>query len=164
MWHILKLFITAGNEVAQVNIFTSVFQEFCPRGVGCVHGRGHVWQGGMDERGACVAGFVHGRGVCMAGGVHGRDMHVGGMCVAGGVHGRGACMAGYVHGRRVCMVGGMCGRKNGNCCGLLIPVLWTFGDLSSGFQGQSGQTFLSLADEHVFHIPRDSPLARHLLT
>ena len=72
MWHILKLFINAGNKVAQVNIFTSVFQEFCPQGVGGVHGRGHVWQGGMDERGACVAGYVHGRGcawqgACMVG-------------------------------------------------------------------------------------------------
>ena len=35
-------------------------------------GVGHVWQGGMYGREACMAGGVHGRGVCVAGDMHGR--------------------------------------------------------------------------------------------
>ena len=34
------------------------------------HGRGHVWQRGMHDMGACVAGGVHGRGAWQL--VHGR--------------------------------------------------------------------------------------------
>ena len=48
--------------------------------------------------------------------------------------------------------------------GHLIPLFWTSGDISSGFQSQSGQTHLCLAEAYVLHIPWDSPLVWHLLT
>ena len=59
-----------------------------------MHGRGHVWQGGMHGRGACMAG-----GACVVGG-HAWQVacmvvgHVwwGGECVMG------ACMAAGMHG------------------------------------------------------------------
>ena len=60
------------TKLRQGNVFTSVCQEFCPRG-------GHAWQGGAwhvwQGRGACVAGGGHSWQ-----GVHGK----GGACVAGG--------------------------------------------------------------------------------
>ena len=90
------------TKLGQGNIFTNVCQEFRPRGGACmaggVHGGGHVWQGGMHCRGACMAGGGHvwqgvgmcGRGACMAGGVHG----TGRACVvAGHAWHRGACVA-----------------------------------------------------------------------
>ena len=55
-------------------------QEFCPRGGGGMHGRGacmvggggHVWWGGMHDRGCAWQGVCMARGVCMAGGMCGR--------------------------------------------------------------------------------------------
>ena len=46
--------------------------------------------------------------------------------------------------------------------GSLIPLFWTSGDISSGFQSQSEQPYLHLAEAYILHIPWDSPLARHL--
>ena len=66
-------------------------------GGACVAG-GHVWQGGMCGRGACVAGRVHGRGAC-----------VGGMCGWGG-----ACVAGET----AIVVGGMYPTGMHSCNGL----------------------------------------------
>ena len=40
----------------------------------------------------------------------------------------------------------------------LIPLFWTSGDVSSGFQSQSGQPYSCLAEVHMLHVPRDSPL------
>ena len=37
--------------------------------------------------------------------------------------------------------------------GPLIPLFWTTGDLSSGFQLQSGQSYLRLAEAYVMYIP-----------
>ena len=45
------------------------------------------------------------------------------------------------------------------CFGLLV-----MSDVSSGFQSQSGQPYLSLAEAYVLHVPWDSPLVQHLLT
>ena len=36
--------------------------------------------------------------------------------------------------------------------GLLIPLFWTSGDVSSGFYSQSGQSYLHLAEAHVIHV------------
>ena len=69
------------RKLRKGNVFTSVYQELCPRGLRGVH----VWQeGGVCGRGVCMAGGMHvrgvcGRGVCMAGGVRGkRDGHCSG--------------------------------------------------------------------------------------
>ena len=48
--------------------------------------------------------------------------------------------------------------------GPLIPLFWASGDVSFGFQSQSGQSYLHLAEGYVLHILRDSPLVWHLLT
>ena len=50
------------------------------------------------------------------------------------------------------------------CVGPLIPPFWTSGDISSGFQSQSGQSYSHLVEAYVLHIPRDSPLVQHLPT
>ena len=47
--------------------------------------------------------------------------------------------------------------------GPLIPLFWTSGDISSGFQSQGGQPYLHLAKAYVLHVPWDSPLVWHLL-
>ena len=39
---------------------------------------------------------------------------------------------------------------------------WTSGNVSSGFQSQSGQPYSSLAEAYVLHVPWDSPLVWHL--
>ena len=53
-----------------------------------VHGRGHVWPGGMRGRGVCVCqGGVLGKG----------GMHGGGACVAGGCACWGGCVADTVN-------------------------------------------------------------------
>ena len=39
----------------------------------------------------------------------------------------------------------------------LIPLFWTSGDVSSGFQSQSGQPYSHMAEAYVLHIPWDSP-------
>ena len=44
----------------------------------------------------------------------------------------------------------------------LISRFRTSGDVSSGFQSQSGQPYMHLAEAYVLHIPGDSPLVRHL--
>ena len=44
--------------------------------------------------------------------------------------------------------------------GPLIPLFWASDDISSGFQSQSGQPYLHLAEAYVIYIP----LVRHLLT
>ena len=46
--------------------------------------------------------------------------------------------------------------------GPLIPLFWTSGDVSSGFQSQSEQPYLHLVEAYMLHIPRDSPLVQHL--
>ena len=46
----------------------------------------------------------------------------------------------------------------------LIPLFWTTGDISSGFQSQSGQPYWHLAEAYVLHIPWDSPLVWQLPT
>ena len=48
--------------------------------------------------------------------------------------------------------------------GPLIPLFWTSGDVSSGFQSQSGQRYPSFVEVYMLHIPWDSPLVQHLLT
>ena len=65
--------ITVRNSSCGEVVFTSVCQEFCPRGGGGgVHGGGHVWQG-VCMVGGCVWQGMHGggcvwQGVCMTGG------------------------------------------------------------------------------------------------
>ena len=99
----------------------------------CVAG-GCEWQGGMHNRGACMAGGVHG------GGLHGGGLHGGGaawqeMCMAGGVYMTGgcarwgacvvgACIAGSMHGRGTCMSGD--GVWQGGCACHTPPrqILW----------------------------------------
>ena len=48
--------------------------------------------------------------------------------------------------------------------GPLIPLFWTFGDISSGFQSQSGQPYSHLAEAYTIYVPCVSPLVRHLPT
>ena len=45
----------------------------------------------------------------------------------------------------------------------LIPLFWTFGDISSWFQSTSGQPYSCLTEAYVLHVLRDSPLVWHLL-
>ena len=97
------IMITARKRsLGQGNIFTSVCHSFCPGGwwacveEGCAW-RGHVWQGGMYGKGACVAGGGACRqGVCIA------EVSVDGR---GGMHGRGGVSGGD---------GGMRGMKDGH--------------------------------------------------
>ena len=35
----------------------------------------------------------------------------------------------------------------------LIPLFWTYGDVFSGFQSQSGQPYLHLVEVYVLHVP-----------
>ena len=37
--------------------------------------------------------------------------------------------------------------------GPLIRLFWTSGDVSSGFQSQSGQPYSCLAEAYVLHVP-----------
>ena len=48
--------------------------------------------------------------------------------------------------------------------GPLILLFWTSGDVSSGFQNQSGQPYLHLVEVYVLHVPEISPLVPHLQT
>ena len=48
--------------------------------------------------------------------------------------------------------------------GPLMPLFWTSGDVSSGFQDQSGQPYSHLVEAYVLHVPWDSALVLHLLT
>ena len=38
-------------------------------------------------------------------------------------------------------------------CVTLIPLFWTSGDVSSGFQSQSGQPYSNLVEGYVLHVP-----------
>ena len=46
----------------------------------------------------------------------------------------------------------------GHICGALIPLFWTSGDASSGFQNKSGLPSLGSAEDNMLHIPWDSSL------
>ena len=48
--------------------------------------------------------------------------------------------------------------------GRWYPCFWTSGDFSSGFQSQSEQPYLHLAEVYMLYIPWDSPLVQHLST
>ena len=48
--------------------------------------------------------------------------------------------------------------------GLLIPLFWTSGDASSGFQSHSGQPYSHFAEVYVLHDPWGSTLVWHLPT
>ena len=48
--------------------------------------------------------------------------------------------------------------------GPLIPLFWTFGDISSGCQSQSGWPSLYLSEAYIMNIPWVSPLVWHLST
>ena len=43
--------------------------------------------------------------------------------------------------------------------GPLIPLFWTSGDVSSGFQNQSGQPYLHLAEAYMIYVPCTSGAA-----
>ena len=47
--------------------------------------------------------------------------------------------------------------------GLLIPLFWIIGDISSGFQNKSGQPYSHLVEASLLYIPWHSPLVQHLL-
>ena len=50
-------------------------------------------------------------------------------------------------------------------CGPLIPLFWTSGSISSGFQiHQSRQPYSCLVGAYMLHVPQDSPLVWHLPT
>ena len=40
----------------------------------------------------------------------------------------------------------------------LIPLIWTSGNVSSGFQSQSGQPYLHLTEAYMLHVLWDLPL------
>ena len=48
--------------------------------------------------------------------------------------------------------------------GTLIPLFWTSGDVSSGFQSKSGQLYSCLAETYELHVPWDFLLVWHLPT
>ena len=48
--------------------------------------------------------------------------------------------------------------------GPLVPLFWTYSDISSGFQSQSGQLHLHLVEVYMMYVPRDSPLVQQLLS
>ena len=48
--------------------------------------------------------------------------------------------------------------------GPMMPLFWTSGDISSGFQSQSGQIYLHFVEVYVMYISWDSSLVLHLLT
>ena len=48
--------------------------------------------------------------------------------------------------------------------GPLIRQFWTYGDISSGFQSQSGQPYLCLAEVYMLHVSSDSHLVQHMPT
>ena len=47
--------------------------------------------------------------------------------------------------------------------GKLIPLFWTSGDVSSGFQSQSGQPYLHLVGVYNIHHPLDGQHRSQLL-
>ena len=48
--------------------------------------------------------------------------------------------------------------------GPLVPLFWISGDVSSGFQSQSGFCLIRIAEANVMYLPQDPPLVLHLLT
>ena len=76
-------FLNPATKLREGNIFTSVFQEFCPQRGGACMAVGHAWWGhawqGVCVVGTCMVGCMHGMGHVWWG-----DMHSGG-CV-GGMH------------------------------------------------------------------------------
>ena len=48
--------------------------------------------------------------------------------------------------------------------GPLIPLFWTSGDVSAGFQSQRGQPYSHLAEAYMLYVPCDSPLVQNLPT
>ena len=48
--------------------------------------------------------------------------------------------------------------------GPLVPLFWISGDISSGFQSQSGFCLIPIAEANVMYIPWDPPLVLHLPT
>ena len=46
--------------------------------------------------------------------------------------------------------------------GPLEPLFWISGDVSSGFQSQSGFCLFRIAEANVMYIPRDPPLVLHM--
>ena len=165
------MFLPPATKLRQGNVFTSVCQEFCPRGggggmVGGMHGRGAC----MAVGGACMAvgghawqwGGIHGSGghawqwggACMAG--EGACVAVG-VCMAGGVCGSGghAWWGGVWRGGHVwqmrCMRGGggMCGRRNGHCSGWYASY-WNAFLFEILFNIISGRKFGNESDTAVF--------------
>ena len=45
--------------------------------------------------------------------------------------------------------------------GPLIPLLWTSGDVSSGFQSQGGQPYLCFVEAYMLYVPWSSPLVQY---
>ena len=55
----------------------------------------------------------------------------------------------------------------GHACpfwGPLVPLFWISGDVSSGYQSQSGFCLIRIAEVNVMYIPRDPPLVLHMPT
>ena len=48
--------------------------------------------------------------------------------------------------------------------GPVVPPFWISGDVSSGFQSQSGFCLIRNVDANVMYIPQDPPLVLHMLT
>ena len=48
--------------------------------------------------------------------------------------------------------------------GPLVALFWISGDVSSGFQSQSGFCFIQIAEPNVMHIPQDPSLVLHMPT
>ena len=46
--------------------------------------------------------------------------------------------------------------------GPLVPLFWISGDVSSGFQSQSGFCLIRIAEANVMYIPWDPPLVLHI--
>ena len=46
--------------------------------------------------------------------------------------------------------------------GPLVPLFWISGDISSGFQSQSGFCLIRIAEANVMYIPWDPPLVLHV--
>ena len=46
--------------------------------------------------------------------------------------------------------------------GPLVPLFWISGDVSSGFQSQSGFCLIRIAEANVMYIPWDPPLVLHV--
>ena len=56
------------------------------------------------------------------------------------------------------------GRHTCPFLGPLVPLFWISGDVSSGFQSQSGFCLIRIVEANVMYIPWDPPLVLHELT